>query len=97
MEAPEKRELPLNIPMVTAISQAMRLKCVRKARNGNGKFYHYSTFSVRTTRCQLLPILMLKQLFPSPLIHLILISLMAIYQSYGGNWPITFYPTTSKA
>ncbi len=56
--------------------------------------YHYRYFKAWVDHgCQLLPILMLKQLFPSPLISLdIDASLEHIYQSYGGNWPITFYP-----
>lgn len=80
MEAPEQRKLmPLNIPMVTALSQAMRL-----AKGVNAmeyKFlYHYRYFKAWVDHgCQLSPILMLKQLFPSPLIYLILMLHLSIF------------------
>lgn len=48
--------------------------------------------------CQLLPILMLKQLFPSPLIYLILMLHLSIFINHTvGIGPLHSTPTTSKA
>ncbi len=83
MEAPEKRELmPLNIPCHRHIASDEISK--KELTHGICKIPFIITgISKRAPiRCQLLPILMLKQLFPSPhLLDIDVLSLEHIYQS----------------
>ncbi len=95
MEAPEKRELmPLNIPMVTAISQAMRL-AKKELTQWNINSFIITGISKRgwTTWLSAIADPDVEAIVPFAIDLLdIDASLEHIYQSYGGNWPITFYP-----
>lgn len=95
MEAPEQRELmPLNIPMVTALSQAMRL-AKKELTQWNINSFIITGISKRgwTTWLSAIANPDVEAIVPFA-INLLDIdaSLEHIYQSYGGNWPITFYP-----
>lgn len=95
MEAPEKRELmPLNIPMVTALSQAMRL-AKKELTQWNINSFIITGISKRgwTTWLSAIADPDVEAIVPFAIDLLdIDASLEHIYQSYGGNWPITFYP-----
>lgn len=95
MEAPEQRELmPLNIPMVTAISQAMRL-AKKELTQWNINSFIITGISKRgwTTWLSAIADPDVEAIVPFAIDLLdIDASLEHIYQSYGGNWPITFYP-----
>ncbi|HFV9733488.1 TPA: PhoPQ-activated pathogenicity-related family protein [Salmonella enterica subsp. enterica serovar Yarrabah] len=95
MEAPEQRELmPLNIPMVTAISQAMRL-AKKELTQWNINSFIITGISKRgwTTWLSAIADSDVEAIVPFAIDLLdIDASLEHIYQSYGGNWPITFYP-----
>lgn len=95
MEAPEQRELmPLNIPMVTALSQAMRL-AKKELTQWNINSFIITGISKRgwTTWLSAIADPDVEAIVPFAIDLLdIDASLEHIYQSYGGNWPITFYP-----
>ncbi|EAO7498103.1 hypothetical protein FPM78_03690 [Salmonella enterica] len=95
MEAPEQRKLmPLNIPMVTALSQAMRL-AKKELTQWNINSFIITGISKRgwTTWLSAIADPDVEAIVPFAIDLLdIDASLEHIYQSYGGNWPITFYP-----
>lgn len=95
VEAPEQRELmPLNIPMVTAISQAMRL-AKKELTQWNINSFIITGISKRgwTTWLSAIADPDVEAIVPFAIDLLdIDASLEHIYQSYGGNWPISFYP-----
>ncbi|ECK3029387.1 PhoPQ-regulated protein, partial [Salmonella enterica] len=95
MEAPEQRKLiPLNIPMVTALAQATRL-AKKELAQWNIHSFIITGISKRGWTAWLSAITDpdVEAIVPFAIDLLdIDASLEHIYQSYGGNWPITFYP-----
>ncbi|ELC3719516.1 PhoPQ-activated pathogenicity-related family protein [Salmonella enterica] len=95
MEAPEQRKLmPLNIPMVSSLSQAIRLAKEELTR-WNIHSFIVTGISKRGWTAWLSAIADpdVEAIVPFAIDLLdIDASLEHIYQSYGGNWPITFYP-----
>ncbi|EJJ4224938.1 PhoPQ-activated pathogenicity-related family protein [Salmonella enterica] len=95
MEAPEQRKLiPLNIPMVAALSQAIRL-AKEELTQWNIHSFIITGISKRGWTAWLSAIADpdVEAIVPFAIDLLdIDASLEHIYQSYGGNWPITFYP-----
>lgn len=94
MEAPEQRKLmPLNIPMVSSLSQAIRLAKEELTR-WNIHSFIVTGISKRGWTAWLSAIADpdVEAIVPFAIDLLdIDASLEHIYQSYGGNWPITFY------
>ncbi|QXY85523.1 PhoPQ-regulated protein [Salmonella bongori] len=95
LESPQQRQLvPLNIPMVAALSQSIRLA---KKELTQWKIHSFIVTGISkrgwTAWLSAIADPDVEAIVPFAIDLLnIDASLEHIYQSYGGNWPITFYP-----
>lgn len=100
MQSPEQRKLlPLHIPMVASVSQALRL-AKKELTQWNIKKFIVTGISKRgwTTWLAAIANPDVEGIIPFGIDILNTdTALKHIYHSYGGNWPITFYPYYQEA